>query len=151
MRALFCINMTRKVVIMKKENKKEIGKGIEVLLRELREKNNWTYLEVVEKLNTMELTEKEVKKWEYGLKYPDLDMIYKLSELYRVPSEEFVQAKNNSYEKGYASINVYTIKWICYILNVSIYTGMVLTAIFYILALVFAFLFFLTMANNFKA
>ncbi len=36
---------------------------------------------------------------ESGLEYPDWDVMYKLSELYNVPIEEFVKAKEYSYEK----------------------------------------------------
>ena len=78
------------------KEKKVYGTQIEELLRLLRLNKNWTYWQLVEKLEDDRLTEKDVKKWEYGLKYPDLDMIYKLSELYQIPSEELIQAKNNS-------------------------------------------------------
>ena len=75
-------------------------------------------------------------------------MIYKLSEIYEVPSQEFIQAKNNSFEKGLAGINANFIKWICYLLNVSFYTGVVITIILYVVVLIVAFLFFITMASN---
>ena len=130
-----------------KKSKKEIGKGIEELLVELRQKNGWTRLEVVEKLNVHSITEKDIKKWEIGLEYPNLDMLYKLSELYQISSTELVQAKNNSYEKGMANINVQIIKWISYVLNVSIRIGMVITVLIYVGALVFAFVFFMSQAS----
>ena len=130
-----------------KKNKKEIGKGIEELLVELRQKNGWTRLEVVEKLNVHSITEKDIKKWEIGLEYPNLDMLYKLSELYQISSTELVQAKNNSYEKGMANINMQIIKWISYVLNVSIRIGMVITVLIYVGALVFAFVFFMSQAS----
>ena len=130
-----------------KKSKKEIGKGIEELLVELRQKNGWTRLEVVEKLNVHSITEKDIKKWEIGLEYPNLDMLYKLSELYQISSRELVQAKNNSYEKGMANINMQIIKWISYVLNVSIRIGMVITVLIYVGALVFAFVFFMSQAS----
>ncbi len=130
-----------------KKSKKEIGKGIEELLVELRQKNGWTRLEVVEKLNVHSITEKDIKKWEIGLEYPNLDMLYKLSELYQISSTELVQAKNNSYEKGMANINMQIIKWISYVLNVSIRIGMVITVLIYVGALVFAFVFFMSQAS----
>ena len=130
-----------------KKSKKEIGKGIEELLVELRQKNGWTRLEVVETLNVHSITEKDIKKWERGLEYPNLDMLYKLSELYQISSTELVQAKNNSYEKGMANINMQIIKWISYVLNVSIRIGMVITVLIYVGALVFAFVFFMSQAS----
>ena len=87
-------------------NKKEIGEGIEELLKRLRKEKGWSYIEVVSKLNIEDVTEKTIRKWEVGLKYPDLDMIYKISELYLIPSEKLIEAKNNSFEKGMASINL---------------------------------------------
>lgn len=125
------------------KNKRIIGKTLEELLKELREKNNWSYLEVMEHLNDKNVTDKQIKKWEYGLEYPDLDMIYKLSELYMIPSEEFVQAKNNSFELGSNSINIYLIKRICYILNVSFYVGVTLEVIAYALILIYSLLYFI--------
>lgn len=132
------------------KDKKSYGIQIEELLRLLRLNKNWTYLDLLEKLDNDKLTEKDIKKWEYGLKYPELDDIYKLSELYEVPSQELIQAKNNSYEQGIGSININTIKWICYLLNISLSAGAVITTIFYIVALVGSFLFFLEMASRVK-
>ncbi len=134
----------------KQKNKKEIGEGIESLLTRLRKEKKWSYVEVVSKLDNKDITEKDIKKWEIGLKYPDLDMIYELSALYEVPSSELIQAKNNSYEKGSLSINQYAIKWICYFLNVSIHVAMILMVLFYIFAFIFALYFFVTMASQVK-
>lgn len=131
-----------------KTTKKEIGPGIEELLIKLRKGKGLSRIELVEKLKSENLTEQDIKKWEIGLEYPDLDMIYKLSEIYEVPSQEFIQAKNNSFEKGLAGINANFIKWICYLLNVSFYTGVVITIILYAVVLILAFLFFITMAAN---
>lgn len=131
------------------KEKEEIGQGLEELLVELRNKHNWSRVEVLDKLNVDNLTEKNIKKWEYGLEYPDLDMIYRLSEIYQVSSSEIIQAKNNSYAKGVGGINKNAIKCIAYILNVSLYAGTVIMALIYIIVLVGAFLFFLSMANAF--
>lgn len=138
---------------MKKEKKKsnqEIGEGIEELLARLRKEKGWSYAEVLQHLEDKTLTEKDIKKWEIGLKYPDLDMIYQLSGIYQIPSEEFVEAKNNSYEKGMASINMITIKWICYFLNVSLKVGAVIMVLLYIALFIFSLLFFTTMASQVK-
>ena len=129
-------------------NRDEIGEGIEELLKRLRKEKGYSYIEVVSKLNNKNITEKDVRKWEAGLKYPDLDMVYELSELYMIPCEKLVEAKNNSYEKGYASINMYTIKWICYFLDVSMKVAFVLMILFYIFALTFALFMFKTIASN---
>ncbi len=126
---------------MRRKGKKQ---GIEELLVKLREQKKWSCGDVALNLNkqmdNQDVLEEDVKKWEIGLKYPDLDMIYELSNLYQIPSDEFVKAKNNSYQNGLLSIQA--IKWICYMLNLSIKVVMVLTVLTYILALVGAFLFF---------
>ena len=70
---------------MKKLNK-EIN-IIEFVLKSAREKNHWDYFDVAKKINDTNINEKTVKKWEYGLLYPDLNTIYKLSEIYNIPSE----------------------------------------------------------------
>ena len=123
---------------------KERKVGIEELLSTLREQRNWSCGDVALNLNkqmeNQDVLEEDVKKWEIGLKYPDLDMIYELSNLYQVSSDEFVNAKNNSFKNGLLSIQA--IKWICYMLNLSIKVAMVLTVLTYILAFVGAFLFF---------
>ena len=128
---------------MKKNKKVLVGKLFEDLIRECREKNDWTYLDVLEHISDKTISEKEVKKWVYGLSYPDIDMIYRLSELYQIPSEELVQAKNNSLEFGSNSINVYIIKRICFILNVSLITGYIAHTVFWIFMLIYAFYFFM--------
>lgn len=131
-------------------SKRSGKKGIEELLVELRTKNGLSRIELVYKLNDIKVTEKDIKKWEIGLSYPDLDTIYKLSEIYRIPSTEFVKAKNNSYENGLAGINKRIIRWFVYTLNVSFYIATILTIIFYATALIFALWFFVSIASQVK-
>ena len=133
---------------MKKKSEKEIGEGLEELLYRLRKRENLTYLEIVEKLNNKTVTEKDVKMWEKGLKYPDLDLIYELSNLYQIPSIELIQAKSNSYEKGLQSVHMTFIKWMCYIFDISIQTGIWITRIFLAVALVLSFMYFLSQAES---
>ena len=125
---------------------------IEELLQDLRKEKSWTYINIVERLNTLGLLvdEKKVKKWEIGLEYPDLDTIYKLSELYYVPSENFIIAKNNSYQRGLESVHMMLIKWICYFTGISLKMALVSTYIFIGGALVWAFLFFLEKVSPYR-
>ena len=132
----------------KRRKKEEIGEGIEELLTRLRKENGWTYADILMKLPDKTLTEKDIKKWEIGLKYPDLDMIYELSALYQVSAAEFIQAKSNSFEKGLASVHITIAKWICYFLNVSIHAGIVLMVIFYVFMFIFSLWFFVTMLST---
>ena len=137
------------------EKELEKSEELEELLKRLRLSNNWSYAEVSERINKNLLKKKEeeksekdidwlidkdVKKWEYGIKYPDLDMIYELSELYEVKCDDFVQAKNISLKRGFPSLT--TIKWTCYFLNVSIYVGLVINVLVIFLAAILSMMFF---------
>lgn len=116
---------------------------IEELLIKLREEKKWTYIHLMQELNKLEkiVNEKELKKWELGLEYPDTETIYKLAQIYVIPSEVFINAKNNSFKKGNNLINFRLIKWICYFTGISLkvaYWGlMTLYGVLLILALWF--------------
>lgn len=131
----------------------EEEKTIEELLTELREKKQWNYMNIVEELNKVGINvdEKKVKKWEYGLEYPDLDTIYKLSEIYFIASEIFVNAKSNSYKKGLESVHVRFIKWFCFLTGISLKIGYIGFYVIIGLALIGSFMFFLEKANGYIA
>lgn len=130
------------------ENKIET-RTLEELLKYLREKNNWSYYDVIEKLHekSVIIDEKQLKKWEIGLEYPNADMIYKLSELYMIPSTTFITAKNNSFNKGLESVHMIIIKWFCYITGVSLKVAYIGSYIILGLALIWSFMFFLGCAG----
>ncbi len=140
---------------MEEEQKKEDvsveTRNIETMLRELREEKNWTYLHVVEELNKLKIftNEKMIRKWEVGLEYPNLDTIYKLSELYMVPSKDFIKAKSNSFEEGYNSIHGTLIKWFCYLTGASLKVGAVFIFMVYVFGLAWALFFFLANVEGF--
>ena len=94
---------------------------IEDMLKDLREEKGWSYLELMEELRKVGviLDDKTIKKWEYGLIYPDADTVYKLSEIYKISSKRFIEAKNNSYQKGINSIHMTFIKWFSYFTGIS--------------------------------
>ena len=139
------------------ENKKEKivieNRTIEELLRDLRIEKQWSYMNIVAELSKLGIVveEKQVKKWEYGLEYPDLNTIYKLSEIYFIPCESFVMAKSNSYNKGYQAIHKTFIRWFCYLTGISLKLGYILCNGFIYMALILAFLFLITMCNQFVA
>ena len=124
---------------------------LENLLRRLRKEKNWSYLNIVQELSKVKIMidEKTVKKWEIGLEYPNLELIYKLSDIYNISSEEIIQAKNNSLNKGFNSIHTRLIKWICYFTGIS---AKILNFIMYLVifaGLVYAFWFFMDKVNFF--
>ena len=135
-----------------KENKKIIEtRTIEELLKDLRTKKDWSYWNLVEELSkrNIMIDEKRVKKWEYGLEYPDLDTIYRLSEIYEIPSENFVIAKNNSFKEGFETIHMEFIKRFCYITGISLKIGYIAMYVVIGLALLGALLFFISKSNEY--
>lgn len=115
---------------------------IEELLKKLRESRNWTCNDVAYNLNDTNILTENIKKMESGLEYPDWDMMYKLSELYSVPVEEFVRAKEYSYEKLKKSFSVTIIKWMNYLFGISFKMSMVIVTIFYVVAAIRKFIIF---------
>lgn len=123
---------------------------LEQLLKDLREEKHWTYMHIVENLNKLglQVDDKKVKKWEIGLEYPELDEIYKLSELYFIPSDNFVMAKTNSYKQGMESVHATLIKWVCYFTGLSLKIGYVGFYVIIALALIGALMFFVGNLNK---
>ena len=138
---------------MKNEENKIITetRTIEELFVELRKKSNFTYIDIMEKLNELgiNVNEKTIKKWEIGLIYPSTDEIYKLSEIFMFPAVNIIMAKTNSYKKGMDSIHVMAIKWFCYITGTSITVGIIGMYIILFLATIYAFVFFVNCVNTF--
>ena len=112
---------------LKEQNKKIT---LEVILQNERLKRGWNYQHVSDQLNLSDTTAKDIKKWEYGFEYPDLNKIYKISELYEIHIEILVQSKSNMYEENLHSVHKTFIKIICYIFNLSIKTGVIFSYIF---------------------
>lgn len=125
---------------------------IEELLIKLREEKKWTYIHLMQELNKLEkiVNEKELKKWELGLEYPDTETIYKLAQIYVIPSEVFINAKNNSFKKGNNLINFRLIKWICYFTGISLKVAYWGLMILYGLLLILALWFFVDIAGKVK-
>ena len=115
---------------LKLKEPKEKNITLEIILQNERLKRGWNYKHLAEQLALPNVTEKNVKKWEYGFEYPDLNTIYKISELYQIPSEILVQAKNNGYVKGLHSVHKVFIRTICYIFNLPIKAMIIFSYIF---------------------
>ena len=115
---------------------------LEELLFDLRKEKNWSYINVIQELNNLGIStnEKMIKKWELGLEYPNTDILYKFSEIYYFPVENFIMAKNNSYTEGMNSIHKTFIKWFCYFTGLSFKIGYVIFFVILYCVLIFAFL-----------
>ena len=114
---------------MKLKEPKEKPITLEVILQNERLKRGWNYKHLAEQLALPNVTAKDVKKWEYSFESPDLNTIYKISELYQIPSEILVQAKSNGYAEGLHSVHKVFIRTICYIFNLPIKTMIIFSYI----------------------
>lgn len=81
---------------MKKIKEKLLENDFGAYLYSLREKRGYTIEELADKINMPTVKIKTIKKWEHDLEFPNLDQIYKLSEIYEVASEELMQVKTRN-------------------------------------------------------
>ncbi len=134
-----------------REEIKVVEETLEEMLKRLRISRKWSYIELVQELSKVGVMtdEKTVKKWELGLEYPNLDVIYKLSDIYKISSQDVIQAKNNSLNRGYNSVHTRFIKWMCYFTGASM---KVMNWLFYLIiagGLIYALWFFMDKVDFF--
>ena len=111
-------------------------------LYELREKNKYTELDLVEKIDNVNVQVKNIKKWERDLEFPDLDSIYKLSEIYMIPSAEIIEKKNQTLQNGVDGINIFIIRLISLFLGISIYGALIVSHAVIYITLILVFIWF---------
>lgn len=85
---------------MKKKKKDENYIDFGQWLYEIRKEKGLLESELVEKINMVNVQEINIKKWERDLEFPDLDIIYKLSEIYMIPSAEIIDRKQKTLQEG---------------------------------------------------
>ncbi len=90
-------------------------------LYDLRCKKEYTIEELVQKIDMPNVTIKSVRKWEHDMEFPDLEKMYKLSEIYHVPIEELMQVRTQTLEEGLKGVHKTLIRFIGYVLGFSIY------------------------------
>ena len=90
-------------------------------LYDLRCKKEYTIEELVQKIDMPNVTIKSVRKWEHDMEFPDLEKMYKLSEIYHVPIEELMQVRTQNLEEGLKGVHKTLIRFIGYVLGFSIY------------------------------
>ena len=111
-------------------------------LYDLRQKKGYSIEELAEMFNNENITVKKIRKWEHDLEFPNIDEIYKLSEIYEVPSEEFLQVKTQTLQEGTKMIHKNIIRIIGYLLGLSMYGSVVFSYIFLWVAGIGSILFF---------
>lgn len=85
----------------KKKTKKIPVKSVGNIIKEEREKQKLRPIDLAWKINKTDVTEKLVKDWESGNKFPDLDMMYKLAELLDINPNELLNLRNTIQEESY--------------------------------------------------
>lgn len=122
-------------------------KDLGELLYKLRKNKGITELELLEKINMPRIEEKNIKKWERGLEYPDLETIYKLSEIFEISSTELLEAKQKSLDEGVTGIHKTLIRWISFFLGISIYSTIILFRIIIFAILMIVLIWFSQIGN----
>ena len=90
-------------------------------LSELRKEKGLSEEQLVEKINMVNVQKINIKKWERDLEFPNLDVIYKLSEIYRISSAEIIDRKQKTLQAGLDGIHMYIIRVISLLMGISIY------------------------------
>ena len=133
---------------MKTLKQKLKEKDLGVFLYDLRYKKGWTIEEFVERANMQTITIKGVRKWEHDLEFPELDEIYKISDLYDIPAEIIMQVRTNTLEEGLKGVHKELIRFISYILGFSIYGMIIITWIIIFVAGIWSMLLWADIANR---
>lgn len=106
---------------MKTVKEKLLENDFGAYLYDLRCKKEYTIEELVQKINMPNVTIKSVRKWEHDMEFPDLDQMYKISEVYEIPIEELMQIRTQTLEEGLKGVHKTLIRFIGYVLGFSIY------------------------------
>lgn len=77
-----------------KKNIKISTNSIGKIIREAREKEEMSVEDLVWKIGNPKITIKTIKNFEKGKEFPDLDMIYKLSEILNLNPNELLEMRN---------------------------------------------------------
>lgn len=133
---------------MKKFKEKLLENDFGAYLYDLRCKKEYTIEELAEKINMETVTIKGIRKWEHDLEFPNLDQMYKLSEIYEVPIEELMQVRTETLEEGLKGVHKMIIRLLGYLLGFSIYGTIIIGYTIIFVTLIFSFLFFITAANR---
>lgn len=133
---------------MKKFKEKLLENDFGAYLYDLRYKREYTIEELAQKINMETVTIKSIRKWEHDLEFPNLDQMYKLSEIYEVPIEELMQVRTQTLEEGLKGVHRMILRLIGYLLGFSIYGTIIIGYTIIFIALIFAFWFFITASNR---
>ena len=132
---------------MKKKDKNYIDFG--QWLYDLRKEKGFTEYDLVEKINMRNVQVINIKKWERDLEFPDLDAIYKLSEIYQIMAAEIIDKKQKTLQAGVDGIHIYIIRILSLFMGISIYGTLWFCRIIIALTLIVVTLWFYSLGNRF--
>ena len=133
---------------MKKIKETLLERDFGAYLYDLREKSGYTIEELAEKINMPNAIIKTIKKWEHDIEFPNLDIMYKLSEIYGVPIEVLMQVRTETLEKGLKGVHRTIIRFIGYLFGISIYSAVIFSYIFLFVAGIGSVLFIAKVMNE---
>lgn len=117
-------------------------------LYNLRTERKITEDDLVEKIGMINVQKINIKKWERDLEFPDIDAIYKLSEIYMIPSSEIIDKKQKTLKAGVDGIHMYIIRMISLFMGISIYGTIWFCRIFIYSALILSTIWFYNIATR---
>ena len=93
-------------------------------ISEGRDKKGFSRSSLAEKIidKGYQVSEKDVKLWEKDAWYPDITMIYLLSEILEIHPNDLLLAKQFMQEAGLNAIDMVTMRVICKFIDISIMT-----------------------------
>lgn len=104
-----------------KKNKNENYIDFGQWLRDLRIQKGLSEAELANQIDMINVKEINIKKWERDLEFPELDAIYKLSEIYMISSAEIINKKQETLQSGVEGIHLYIIRVISLFMGISVY------------------------------
>ena len=120
-------------------------------LYETRKKHDLTEEQLAQKIGMINVQSINIKKWERDLEFPDLDAIYKLSEIYMIASAEIIDKKQQTLQAGVEGIHMYIIRVLSLLMGISIYGTLWFCRIVIYGTLILATLWFYLLTANIRA
>jgi len=131
-----------------KIKEKLLENDIGAYLYDIRMKKGYTIEELAEIIDMPSVTIKVIRKWEHDLEFPNLEQMYKLSEIYNIPSEMLMQLRNETLQNGVNQIHKELIRFIGYILGFSIYGTIILSYVILFFAFIWSLIYFVNACKD---
>lgn len=130
--------------IRKDNNEEDFGQW----LYELRIKQGLTIEQLTEKINMINVSKINIRKWERDLEFPEIDVIYKLSEIYMISAAEIIDKKQKTLQTGVEGIHKYIIRWLSFMMGLSIYGTIIFCRVILTIILICATIWFYNVCMN---